>query len=814
MMDDLKFALRQLAKNPGFAALATLTLALGIGASTAIFSAFYAVAINPYPYASPDRIWTPGLRTATDDQRMRPYRLDEYLEMARLPVFSTVMATSPSRTLLTGEFGPANVTTVRLTPNAFSFLGVAPVLGRTFGPADIDEQGEPQPVTVISYQLWQRLFGGDPAALGRTLRFEDRLYSIIGVMPPRFGWWTSDGCWFPMSLNLGPGNPASRVFPLTRLASGVSQAFAEGQFHRLQLEMAKSNPTGFPAGFESSLTNYLRLTAVSSEIKTSVRLLLGAVGFLLLIACANVANLQLARATARSREMAIRLSVGASRIRLVRQLLTESVMLSLAGGLIGLGVAQAIIRLLAALLPAAMVSNEARIEINEPVLWFCVTVSVITGILFGLAPALQSARSNLADVLKEDARGAVGGAGSRCRAGLVVAEVALSVVLLISASLTLRGFLSLQQVKAGFDTENIFKALFRLPLKKYDSWEARNRIAAELLQRVQNLPGVESAAYSERAPFGGPTSACRILDSADPEEINLLFQPVGADYLRVFGIPIRRGRMFEAREVDGAFPVALVNEAAARLWPAGFDPIGRRVRLADLNLPPGTGGTARTRPGASSEVTIIGVVADTRNDGLRHQPGPLLLVPSTLWTEPLVGLAIRSRQPPEHVLNAVRAQVREADPELPVEGPLLMSQELAGETAQPRFTMTVFGLFAALGLALAMAGIYGVLSYLVLRKTREVGIRIALGAPRAAVLQSFLAAGGKLVGAGMLLGLIASFGAARLLQSQVDLFKVPAFDPPSFAGATLLILLVATAAALIPSLRATRIDPAEALRDE
>src|SRR5438552_1768707 len=539
-MNDLRFAFRQLLKNPGFTAVAVLTLALGIGAATALFSVVYAVLISPYPYARPGEIWTPGLRSINADQRMRPYRLNEYLEMARLPVFSDVMATGPGSVLLTGEFAPDTLRGIRLSVNAFNFLGVPPLFGRTIQPSDIRSTGEPEPVTVISFRRWQKLFGSDTNILGKTLRLDDQPHTIIGVMPPRFGWWTDDGVWLPLGID---SRDQRGVFPITRLKPGVSACVAEQQLHSLQLQLAKENPSGFPQEkFTTLLTNYLDITAASGEMQRSLQLLFGAVGFLLLIACANVANLQLARATSRAREMAIRLSVGAGRGRLVRQLLTESVLVSLLGGLLGLLFAFWITSLMVALMPGFYVPNEARIEVNSYVLFFCVIVSALTGILFGLVPALQSSRPDLVEALKEEARGSSASAGGRTRSLLVIAEVALSVVLLVSAGLTIRSFVALQKVELGFHPERVMTVNLPLPPRHYATWNERNRFAQELLERVKNLPGVQAATIGNGGlPFGGPQSAFAIEGRTDAETRQLMLQLVSADYLRTAGVPLRQG---------------------------------------------------------------------------------------------------------------------------------------------------------------------------------------------------------------------------------------------------------------------------------
>jgi predicted permease len=809
-MNDLRFAFRQLLKNPGFTAVAVLTLALGIGATTALFSVVYGVLISPYPYSKPGEIWTPGLRGVDADQTMRSYRLNEYLEMARLPAFSDVMATGPGNVLLTGEFAPETIRGIRLSGNAFNFLGVPPLLGRTIQPSDIRSTGEPESVAVLSFKGWQRLFGNDTNVLGKTLRLDDQPHTIVGVMPPRFGWWTDDGVWLPMGVD---SRDRRGVFPITRLKPGTPPSVARQQLHALQQELAKSNPSGFPRGeFVTTLTNYLDITAASGEMQRSLQLLFGAVGFLLLIACANVANLQLARATSRAREMAIRLAIGAGRSRLVRQLLTESVLLSLFGGLLGLLFAVWVTNLMVTLMPAFYVPNEARISVNRYVLFFCVIVSMLIGILFGLAPALQFSRPNLVDALKDESRGSSASAGGRTRALLVIAEVALSVVLLVSAGLTIRSFVSLQRVKLGFRPEGVMTVGLPLPPKRYETLDQRNRFAQELLERARNLPGVQAATIGNGGlPFGGPESTFSIDGQVGSETRRIMVCLVGADYLRTLGIPLRQGRMFTEREINGSVPLALINEAALRLWPAGESPIGKRLKLDELERPDGP---VLIPTNASPYVTVIGVIANARNDGLRNDPQPAVLLPYTLAAPPQRTLAIRTRGDPRSLLNALRAQVREMDKDQPVNGAATVAEILGFRTAQPRFIMALFTFFAALGLALALAGIYSVLSYLVSRRTREIGVRIALGARRADVLGLILGAGGRLVGVGIVVGLLASLGAARLIGSQVELFQVAAVDPVSFGGVVVLLGAVAVAACYVPARRATRIDPMDALRCE
>jgi predicted permease len=809
-MNDLKFAFRQLFKNPGFTAVAVITLALGIGATTALFSVVYGVLISPYPYARPQEIWMPGLVSAQAEQRMRSYRQEEYLEMATLPAFSEVMATRPGSLLLSGEFAPETIRAVEVSANAFRFLGVRPLFGRTIDPSDVHPTGEPEPVAVLSFGRWQRLFGNDTNILGKTLRLDDRPYTIVGVMPPRFGWWTDNGLWVPMAID---SRVQRGVFPLARLSPGVSSSAAQQQLHALQLELAKLNPRGFPKeSFITTLSNYLDMTVARGSMQRSLRLLFVAVGLLLLIACANVANLQLARATSRGREMAIRLSIGAGRGQLIRQLLTESVLVSALGGLLGLLFTFWIIRLMVALMPGNFVPNEARIEVNNHVLLFCAAISVLTGILFGLAPALQLSRPEIVESLKDEARTSTTSMGGRTRSILVVVEIALAMVLLVSAGLTVRSLLALKNVELGFRPENVINVELTLPPKKYATWNQRNQFAAELLDRVKHIPGIAAATIGFGGlPFGAPDFSYSLEGQADAQVRRITVQAVAADFLKTLRIPLRRGRMLTERDIDLSEQVAVINETAAKLWPEGQDPIGRRIHLDDLEkLPPQVFAPTNLFP----YVTVVGVIADARNDDLQSRTQPAVLLPFTLLAPPQRTLTLRTQANPAGVINAVRAQVRQMDAELPLNAPRTFEEILDSQEAHPRFITLLFGLFGALGLSLAMAGIYSVLSYAVSKRTREIGVRIALGAQRGDVLRLIFKSGAGLVGLGVVLGLVASLVAARLLISQIELFQVNSTDPVSFVGVIALLTIVAGAACFVPARRAAKVDPMEALRYE
>jgi putative ABC transport system permease protein len=805
---DIRYGVRVLSKTPAFVLVAALSLALGIGATTAIFSVIYGVLISPYPYAKPNEIWAPQIRDLKDPNQSRMfYHMREYVEIKKLPSFAEAMATNPGSRLLTGDHSPENFRAIAVTANAFQFLGVAPAWGRTIQPSDLGPDGSPAPVIVLSYKAWQRLFDLSPSALGKTLVLNDQAFTVIGVMPPRFGWWTDDGGWI-----VEPEDPRdnTEVAAIIRLLPGVASHAAEEQLQGIHRQLAEAHHDDFPKTFNTRLINYLDMTAASGEMQSSLTLLFGAVGFLLLIACANVANLQMARGTARAHEIAVRISVGASRGRLFRQLLTESVLLSTAAGVLGILLAIGLTKAIVALMPENYVPNEARVTVNGYVLLFSAAVSVLTGIGFGLAPALKSSRHDLVESLKDAGRSLSGQAGGRTRAALAIAEIALSVVLLMGASLTVRGFLQLQRTDLGFQPDRVLMVGLPLPPTRYSTYAQRISFGERVLNAVKSLPGVESAAIGNGGmPFGGPRSAYTIEGRPKTDSRPILVELISAGYPSTMGIALRAGRALTDQEIALADPVAVINEAATKLWPAGTSPIGRQVRL-DLLAKPGPSVFVPAR--SSDAVTVVGVIADIRNQGLRDPAAPAIYIPYTLAAPPGRTLALRTAGQPMLLLNAVRQRVRGIDKDQPLSRPLSLDDIVGFETVQPRFNMALFTCFGLLGLALATFGIYSMLSYSVARRTHEIGIRMALGADRRNVLSLMLSMGAKMVFIGLAIGLAGSVVLARFLQGEV--FQVPGTDPLAMAAVVFLLGSTAFLACLVPAARAAKLNPTVALRHD
>jgi putative ABC transport system permease protein len=813
LWQDVRFALRTFKKNSGFTAVALLSLMLGIGASIALFSVVYGVLIAPYPYAKPDQIWAPAVLGPKDAVHgWHWYSQREMAEIQKLPAFADTMATSVKPVMMTGGINPENFYGVFLTGGSFNFLDVKPLVGRTIQPFDIGPGGEPAPVVVLSYGFWQRFFSGDPHAIGRTVTLDDVPRTIIGVMPPRFGWWTNESFWLP--LRTDPKDP-SGLAVILRLAPGVTQHAAEQQLNQLNVRFAAERPNDYPKGqLRTVLLNYMDITVASGDMSQSLHLLLAAVGLLLLIACVNVANLQLARTTGRAREIAMRIAIGAGRGRLIRQLLTESVLLSVVGGMLGVLFALGATRLIVALIPPDYVPNEARITINGYVLLFSLGVSMLTGILFGLAPALRSSRPDLVGTLKDGGGGATGSVHGRAmRSWLVVAEISLSVILLAGASLAVRGFVQVLHTDPGFQPERVLRIDMTLAPKRYPTWQQRNALDRNLLESVTNLPGVQAAEIgNEGLPYTGWQSSFTIGGQPRADGRKVALALISSRYPQTLGIPLKRGREFTETEIESGMRVALINESAARLWPAGQDPVGRSMQIDDLAQPPDNPQIVIAAPGMAAGVTIVGVIGDIRNAGLADPAFPAVYLPYTLYAPPQRELAVRTAGDPLAIVNAVRLKARDLDKDLAIGKPHTLDERLGEETQQPRFNMALFSTFAGLGLVLAAIGIYSVISYNVTQRVQEIGVRMALGAKRGDILRLILIMVARLASLGLAIGLIGSLLVERLVRFQM--FAKTSFGVAPLATIVLLLAAVALLAAWLPAARAGNLDPVTALRHE
>jgi predicted permease len=811
LWQDVRYALRGFKKNSGFTTVALLSLTLGIGASISLFSVVYGVLIAPYPYARPNEIWAPAVLGPNDPARFwHPYPLREFVEIQKLSAFAEVMGTSPRPVLLTGGTNPEGLYGVYLTGGAFNFIGVKPLIGRTIQPFDIHPGGEPDAVVVLTYHFWQRVFNADVNAIGKKIVLNDVPYSVIGVMPPRFGWWTNEAFWLPLPMNMADD---SSVHVIMRLRSGITKQVAEQQLNELNIRLAAQYPREFPKShLRTVLLNYMDITQASGQMSASLHLLLVAVGLLLLIACVNVANLQLSRTTARAREIAMRLAIGAGRGRLVRQLLTESVILSVLGGALGVLFAVATTRLVVALIPPDYVPNEARITINGYVLLFSVAVSMSTGVLFGLAPALRSSRPDLVETLKDGGGGATGSArGQTLRNWLVIAEISLSVFLLAGASLAIRSFVQVLRTDPGFQPERVLRMELTLPPKQYTSLEQRNMFDRNLLESVMSLPGIQSAALGNGGmPYSNWRSSYSLEGQPASDDRKIIVSLISSQYPQTLGIPLRRGREFTEAEVENGMHVALVNESAAKLWPSGEDPIGRHVQIDALTAP--TPPSVLKAAGITPDVVIVGVIGDTKNNGLGDAALPAAYLPYTLFGPPDRQLAVRTFGDPMTALNSLRKKVRELDKDLALGRPVTLDEVLGEETQQPRFTMALLIGFAALGLSLAAIGIYSVISYNVSQRVHEIGVRMALGAKRSDILKLVLLMVTKLAALGLVIGLCGSIVLERIVRFQV--FANASFDVASLAMVIIVLAGTALLAAWLPASKAGDLDPVAALRHE
>jgi putative ABC transport system permease protein len=806
MISDVRFAVRMLAKNPSFTVVAVFALALGIGANTAIFSVVNAVLLRPLPFKDPQQlvmVWENAAHLGFPKNTPSPANFLDWQKQSS--VFAGMAAMIERSFNLTGVGEPERLDGRRVSANMFEVLGVPALLGRAFVPDD-DRAGTR--VVLLSHSLWQRRFGSDPAVIGTALTLNGESYTVVGVMPPSlhlpgYGNW-SDQVWVPIAFP--PEEAAQRgnhfLEVIARLKPGVTIEQAQAEMETIAARLARQYP-------DYNVRTGAVVTPLHEEvvgdIKPALLVLVGAVGFVLLIACANVANLLLARAAVRQKEIALRLALGASRSRLTRQFLTESVLLAFFGGGFGLLLALAAIRILKSFVPAT-VSQAQAIAIDGKVLLFTALVAVLTGVVFGLAPAIQASLFNLNDTLKEGGRDSAASLkGNRLRSLLVVTEVAVSFLLLIGAGLLINSFFHLRNLDPGFRADHLLTMKIDLSQVKYPDRERRSAFLDELIRRVRALPGAKAAAIAGNLPltYNGDSMAIGVEGVPDPppdQRPDVIYRAVGPGYFSTMGIPLLRGRDFTDQDrADSNYVVVISEKIAQHFWP-GQDPIGKRLK-----------------PGSSTSDApwreVIGVVKDVRqNDFIAPPKMQMYFSYRQLKDLAPNALVVRTAVHPMSLAASVRNTIWSLDKDQTVSDVDTMEHIIAEAVARQRFSMLLLGLFAGLALVLAAVGIYGVMSYSVAQRTREIGVRIALGARRADVLQMTVKQGLKLVGLGMLVGVVAAFILTRVMASL--LFGISATDPLTFIGIALVLLTVAILASYIPALRATRVDPIVALRTE
>jgi putative ABC transport system permease protein len=799
---DVRFGVRGLARTRGFTALAVVSLALGIMATTTIYSVLHAVVLDPFPYKDVDSLMS--VRVSSPAQRgfRTGYSVDQFLEIAeRTRIFDGVIASTISDVLWTGDGDPQRLRGNHGTFNTFEVMGVPPLLGRT--PDANDARPDAEPVVVLGYRFWQRQFGGDPGVLGRRLRLNDNVRTVIGVMPKRFMWRGAD-VYLPITLERGRIiEGVENVHLLGRLKPGVTAAAAEADLGPIIADLKSREPRQFPDQWRVGLLPFTE--TFPSAITRDIWVLLGAVGLLLLIACANVSNLLLSRASARQHEMVVRVALGASRRRLVRQLLTESLMLALAAGTIGAAAAYAGLPALLALVPPGRIPDESEITLNAPVLVFVLLLSAATSVICGLAPALHTSGRDLARSMREAGRGLAGNTRQAIvRKTLVVAEVALSLMLLAGSSVLLRTFIAMERVDLGIPSEQLLTMRVPLPAQHYPDAGRRITFFQALLPRVRALPGVVAVGLNSGLhPLGNMRTAAEVRGepaNTDP----VLVHHINADYTNALGIRLAAGRMFTDADVQSAQPVALVNDRFVRARLNGRPPLGQVVTIRRLKEPPFNVD--------NDSFQIVGVVHDKLNAGLIDPIVPEVYIPFTAAGISSV-LAVRTHGDPAGVTRAVVSQVYAVDKGQPVTGVMTLDRVLKdNQYATPRFNLILLSIFASFGLVLAVVGVYGVMSSAVAQERQEIGVRMALGADGGAIARMIIARGSRLLIAGTIVGLAGSVAAGRWLAGEV--WRIAAVDPVAFGGVSLLLLVVGLQACYWPARRAARTDPLIALRQE
>jgi putative ABC transport system permease protein len=802
MPQDLRFALRQLLKNPGFSIVAVLTLALAIGANSAIFSAIDAVLLHPLPYPDPDRLVSVGVDFKHFDLLRvpaSPPEVNDFRTMAKS--FSTMGAFETSKTFtLTGAGEPETVPGMSVTASVFSMFGVKPVVGGFFT-SDAEQPGKDH-VVVISEGLWKRRFGGDGTIVGKNIEINRENYLVAGVIRPILQYRANADLWAPLAFTPAQLDSTARgqqfIDVIGRLKPSVTLAQSNAEFQTIAARTMSEYPAIYKSEFGYTLEVSPLTEKAAGSLKTPLLVLIGAVSVVMLIACVNVSNLLLARAVARKKEISIRAALGAARSRVIRQLLTESVLLALLAGALGLVIALLGLELYARFGPANLIAG-TQPSINGWVMAFTMFLSVGASVIFGLAPALETSRIDLNDALKEGSRGSSGGR-RLLRESMVAVEVAASLILLIGAGLLVRSFLRLEHANPGFHTENVLMGTIMLPVNQYQKPQQIVAFEKSLMERASSLPGVVHAAAIDLLPFSGVYSAGSLTivghphDPHAPEPV-VIHSVATPGYLEAMGIPLIRGRWFTDADVSASSLVAVIDETVAKKFFSNFDPIGMQI-------------------GCTPKVncTIVGIAGATKFKDLSAPPEPIIYYPAAQVPLPMIHLAIKTVGDPLQLASALRHEVAQLDPNLPLSRVDTMDHSLALSLAQQRFSIQLMIVFAALAAGLAALGIYGVIAYLVDQRRRELGIRVALGASPPQVLALVMRQGSVPVAIGLVGGIAGAFALTRVLSSL--LYEISATDPPVFAAITLALIAVSLMAMAVPARRAARVDPLEALRHE
>jgi putative ABC transport system permease protein len=814
-VQDLRFGFRVLGKTKRSTILSICALALGIGSSTIIFTIMYNGVLHPFAYRSADRLTTLHLldSAAPNGEKRSVFYLDEIVAFReRNHSFEDIVGYANWFVLYSHDGVWESLHGAAITPNTLDVLGMQPIIGRGFAPDDYKHSTPP--VVLLNWRLWHSLYHEDPSVIGKQITLDDVPRTIVGVMPKRFQHLGADiylpTAWDqarPANLTQADMRQPQYFWATGIIKKGVTAKQASEDLTLIAQSLKAAHPDDFPKDIR--MGTQLLTDAVVGNLKDTLVLLIVAVVLLLLIACSNVAGLLLAQASARSREIALRATLGASRARLVRQLLTESLALALAGCIAGCALAAIGVKYVVAALPPGRIPWEADVSLNRYALVFAVSVSLLTTLFFGLSPALHAIRGDLARRLASSGgtgNAANSGSGARFRSALVACQIALSILLLVTAGLSLRSFFALTRVDLGIDPHNVLLADLQFPAQQYGTTEQKRQFFSELLTRVSAIPGVTHAATLIESPLqGAPFTAITIPGSVHGEEWNANADIVSADYFDSLGLHLLKGRLLTPVDEDSARFVAVVSRAFADRYFPGADPLGHTVKLNAFDTLPDSPRNAYFE--------IVGVVSDLRTNGPKQASPPQVYLPYTVTPFGDRSLIVRTSIPPANVVNSLRLAVAAIDHNVALVSPRALEDNLNENVyAAPRFSVLSFGLCASVGLLLAIVGIFSVMAYTVSLLTHEVGIRMALGAPRAAILRMVLGYGARIIGAGVVLGLAGSFVVARAMRTEV--WGVSAFDPLTFVAVAASVIAIGVSACYIPARRATEVDPNIALRHE